>query len=98
VVKTEKDVAARLQLTGSEAAVNSETIVQFHPRELALDHVRGVVNTSRGLRVRVGCIIVTPVHDDQWTHYEVLDVNGKVTVSAVKEDVYVDFHPKTCSR
>lgn len=95
VIKTEKDVAARLQVTGSDAEINSETIVQFNPTELALDHGSVTVNTSRGLRVRVGCITVTPVHDVQWTRYQVLDVNGKVTVSAVKDDVYIDIHRKS---
>jgi len=93
VVKTEKDVAARLQITGSEADINSETIVQFTPSELALDHGSVTVNTSRGMKVRVGCITGTPVHVDQWTHYQVLDVNGKVTISAVKDDVYTDARP-----
>ena len=95
VVKTEKHVAARLQLSGSEAEINSETIVQFNPTELALDHGSVTVNTSRGVEVRVGCITVTPVHDNQWTYYQVLDVNGKVTVSALKDDVYIDAHPKS---
>lgn len=95
VVKTEKNVAARLQFTGSEAEINSETIVQFSPSELALDHGSVTVNTSRGVRVRVGCITVTPVSDNQWTNYQVLDVNGKVTVSALKDDVYIDAHPKS---
>ena len=95
VIKTEKEVAARLQVTGSDAEINSETIIQFNPSELALDHGSVTVNTSRGVKVRVGCITVTPVHDDQWTHYQVLDVNGKVTVSALKDDVYIDVHPKS---
>jgi hypothetical protein len=95
VIKTEKDVIARLDLAGSDAEINSETIVQFNPSELALDHGSVAVNTSRGVRVRVGCITVTPVHDDQWTHYQVLNVSGKVTVSALKDDVYIDVHAKS---
>jgi hypothetical protein len=93
VIKTDANVAARLQLTGSDAEINSETTVQFNPTEIALDHGSVTVNTSRGVRVRVGCVSVTPVHDDQWTRYQVLDVNGKVSVTAIKEDVYIDAHP-----
>ena len=95
VVKTEKGAVARLQFTGSEAEINSETIVQFNPSELTLDHGSVTVNTSRGVRVRVGCVTVTPVRDNQWTNYQVLDVNGKITVSALKADVYIDAHPKS---
>ena len=65
-------------------------MVQFEGNELVLDHGSLSVNTSRGLRVRVGCLTVTPVNDAQWTHYDVVDCDGKVTVSALKNDVYID--------
>jgi len=94
LIKTQKDVAARIEATGSSADVNSETVVQFQSDELVLDHGSVTVNTTRGMRVRVGCITVTPVHENQRTNYQVLDVNGKVTVSALKDDVYVDAHSK----
>jgi hypothetical protein len=95
LIKTDKGIVARIEATGSEADVNSETVVQFQSTELVLDHGSVTVNTSRGMKVRVGCITVTPVHDDQWTHYQVLDVSGKVTVSALKDDVYIDAHRKS---
>jgi len=95
LVKTEKDVVARLQFTGSEVEINSETIMQFTPTELALDHGNVTVATSRGVKVRVGCITMTPVHDDQRTQYQVLDVNGKVSVAALKDDVFIEVHPKS---
>ncbi len=94
LIKTQKDVAARIETSGSAAEINSETVVQFQSTELALDHGSVTVNTTRGMRVRVGCITVTPVHDDQWTNYQVLDVDGKVTVSAVRQDVYIDAHSR----
>ena len=52
------------------------------------------VNSSRGVRVRVGCLTVTPVNDALWTRYDVADLNGKVTVSALRSDVYIDEHSK----
>lgn len=95
LIKTDKGIVARIEATGSEADVNSETVVQFQSSELVLDHGSLTVNTSRGMKVRVGCITVTPVHDDRWTHYQVLDVSGKVAVSALKDDVYIDAHRKS---
>jgi hypothetical protein len=89
LIETPKNVVARIEMTGSTADVNSETMVQFEGDELVLDHGSVSVNTSRVLRVRVGCITVTPVNAD-WTHYDVTDLNGKVTVSASKSDVYID--------
>ncbi len=37
---------------------------------------------------------VTPVNDAEWTHYDVVDMDGKVTVSALKNDVYIDARSK----
>ena len=90
LIETSKSAAARIEIAGSTADVDSETVVQFEGDELVLDHGRLSVNTSRGLRVRVGCITVTPVNTSEWTHYEVVDVDGKVTVSALKNDAYID--------
>lgn len=90
LIQTPKGSPARIQLSGSETQVNAETLVQYQTGELALDHGSLSVNTSRGLRVRVGCITITPVHDNAWTRYDVKDVDGKVTISSFKDDVYVD--------
>jgi len=94
LVKTPKGALARIEATGSAAEIGPETIVQFQTGELVLDHGSVSVSTSRAMRVRVGCITVTPVHDAEWTQYEVVDVNGKVTVSALKNDVYIDARSK----
>lgn len=89
LVETQEGAVARIELTGSAADVNAETVVRFDPDEIILDHGSLSVNTSRGLRVRVGCVMVTPV-GVEWTQYEVRDLNGRVTVSAIKDDVYVE--------
>jgi hypothetical protein len=96
-IETEKNSVARIEVSGSTADLGPETIVEFQADELVLDHGSLSVNTSRGLRVRVGCVIVTPVNDAEWTHYDVVDLDGKVTVSALKNDVYIDTrssHPQ----
>jgi hypothetical protein len=89
LVETQSDAIARIELTGSAADMNPETVVQFNSAELILEHGSLSVNTSRGLKVRVGCVTVTPV-SLEWTHYDVSDVNGKVTVAALKNDVYIE--------
>lgn len=90
LVETQKQSVARIEVTGSAAEISPETMVQFDGDELVLEHGSLSVNTSRGLRVRVGCLTVTPVNDAEWTHYDVTDLDGKVTVSALKQDVYID--------
>jgi hypothetical protein len=94
VIRTEKNAAARIESTGSSADIGPETIVQFEGDELALDHGSVSVNTTRGIKVRVGCLTITPVDDANWTQYDVVDRDGKVTVSALKLDVYIDAHTK----
>jgi len=90
LIETQQQAVARIEASGSTADLNSETIVQFQADELVLEHGSLSVNTSRGLRVRVGCVTVTPVDNAEWTHYDVADRDGKVTVSALKKDVYID--------
>ena len=90
LVETQKKAVARIEFSGSTADISPETMVQFEGDELVLDHGSLSVNTSRGLRVRVGCVTVTPVNNAEWTHYDVYDLNGKVTASALKSDVYID--------
>lgn len=94
LIRTERNAAARIELSGSSADIGPDTIVQFVGDELVLDHGTVSVNSSRGVRVRVGCLTVTPVNDALWTRYDVADLNGKVTVSALRSDVYIDEHSK----
>lgn len=94
LIETPKGSIARIETTGSAADINSETMVQYEVDELVLDHGSLSVNTTRGLRVRVGCLTVTPLNPSDWTQFEVLDLDGKVTVHALKNDVYIDARSK----
>jgi hypothetical protein len=89
LIETQKESTARIEATGSTAEINSDTVVQFEGDVLVLEHGSLSVNTSRVLKVRVGCVTVTPVNAD-WTHYDVTDKDGKVTVAALKNDVYLE--------
>ncbi len=89
LIRTPKEVGARIETVGSFADIGPETMVQFDGDELALDHGSIAVNTSRLLRVRVGCVTVTPVNV-AWTNYTVTDRDGAVKVDGLKSDVYID--------
>lgn len=95
LVETPKTASARIEASGLTADINPDTMVQFEGNELVLDHGSLSVNTFRGLRVRVGCLIVTPVNNAEWTQYDVVDVDGRVAVSARKNDVYIDVRSTT---
>jgi hypothetical protein len=90
VVQTQKENKAKIDAEGSTATVQSDTIVQFEADELVLDHGSLQVNTSRGMRVRVNCMIVIPLTQD-WTRYDVIDVDGKMTVVAHEHDVKIHY-------
>lgn len=89
LVETPKNVMARIEASGSSADISPETVVQFEGDELVLDHGTLSVNTSASMKVRVGCLTITPVNTG-WTQYDVTDVDGKVTVSALKSDVNIN--------
>lgn len=90
LIETQKNSIAHVQARQFTADIKPETMVQFEGNELLLEHGSLSVNTSRGLRVRVGCLTVTPVLNDAWTLYDVTDVDGKVTVWARTNDVNLD--------
>jgi hypothetical protein len=94
LIETPKNAVGRIEVSGSTADINADTMVQFEGDELVLDHGSLSVSTTQGLRVRVGCLTVTPVNLSQWTQYIVSDVDGKVAVSAAKSDVYIDSRAK----
>jgi hypothetical protein len=89
-IETSKEGVARLEITGSTVDISPQTIVQFDGDELVLDHGGLSVESSRGLRVRIGCVTVAPVNDALRTHYEVADQNGHVTVYSLTSDTYID--------
>jgi hypothetical protein len=92
-IETQKSAEARIEATGSAAYIAQDTIVQFIDGQLDLDHGTLSINTSRGFKVRSGCVTITPVHESEWTHYDLTDVDGNVTVSVLKNDVRVDMRP-----
>jgi hypothetical protein len=97
-IETRGQASARLEATGSSAEIGPETILLFEDNELSLDHGSLSVNTSRGLKVRIGCVTVTPVHDSEWTQFDVVDRDGKITVSALRNDVYIDTESRNPQR
>jgi hypothetical protein len=88
-VETQPKITARIELTGSAIEINPETLVEFEGDEIVLEHGSVSVNTSRAFKVRVGCVVVIPVNPT-WTRYDVTDVDGKVTVAALRNDVNIN--------
>lgn len=90
VIETRPDFSATLNLEGSSVSVQPESVVKFQGDAVELDHGSVAVETSRNFKVLVQCITVVPVANE-WTRYEVVDLNGSVQVSARTKDVNVKW-------
>jgi hypothetical protein len=90
VVQTQKGSLAKIDTEGSTITVEPETIVQFEGNEVVLEHGGLQLNTSRAMKVRVNCLVVIPLTED-WNRYDVVDVDGKVTVAAHQNDVKIHY-------
>jgi hypothetical protein len=88
-IETKAGFNANLVLDGSTVLLAPESVARFQGDYLELSHGSVSVGTSKGFRVKVNCIRVIPVRN-QWTQYEVSDVNRTLQVSARKDDVNVE--------
>lgn len=97
IIQTQQTTTAKIDADGSTATLQPDTIVQFEGDELVLDHGSLQVITSRRMRVRVNCITVIPIAQE-WTRYDVTDVDGKVTVVAEQIDVKIHYRGAAAAR
>jgi len=93
LLETKPGFSATLNLEGSTIQIQAETVGKFQDDLFALDHGSVTVGTSKIYKVRVRCITIVPV-SNQWTQYDVTDVNGNVQVAAHKSDVRIEHESK----
>jgi hypothetical protein len=88
LLETKPGAAANLTTDGSTIVIQAQSIVKYNGDSLTLEHGSVAVGTSRSMSVHVDCLRVVPVSND-WTQYDVTDVNGTVRVDALKSDVNI---------
>jgi hypothetical protein len=88
VIETRPGFTGGLSADGSTVVIQAESVVKFQGDLLVLEHGGVSVGTSKSMKVRVNCLTVVPVRNE-WTQYEVVDVNGMVQVAARKNDVNI---------
>jgi hypothetical protein len=91
LVQTEAGYSARINTEGSTALIGPETVMQFQGSELALDHGSLQLDTAREMKVLIGCVSVIPTSSDR-TEFNVTDVDGRVKIVALKNDVRIHLH------
>ena len=97
LVQTQQGNGAKIDADGSTVTVQPDTIVKFEGDELVLDHGGLQLNTSRGMRVRVSCMTVIPL-TQEWTRYDVTEVDGKMMVVARQNDVKIHYEGAAARR
>src|SRR5215469_4981234 len=90
LVQTKSDSLANIKAKGVNVLVLSDSLVQFDPAAVKLEHGRVNVVTTRGLAVRVGVLKVVPASDSASTEFEVMDTDGTAKIIARKGDLRLD--------
>lgn len=90
LVQTKSDSLANIKAKGVNVLVLSDSLVQFDPAAVKLEHGRVNVVTTRGLGVRVGHLNVVPASDATSTEFEVSDTDGTARIIARKGDLRLD--------
>lgn len=88
LIETKPGSVANLDVKGSSVLIQPESVVEWGDNELTLDHGSVSVGSSTELRVKVNCLTVVPIANE-WTQYDVTDVDGTVHVAANKLDVKI---------
>lgn len=88
LLQTRSDSVANINEPGSSITVLSDSLVQFDPTSLRIEHGGVTVSTSRGVATTAGDVKVTPA-SNAWTEFNVTDVDGTVRIAARKGDLTI---------
>src|SRR6516162_9137885 len=88
LLQTRSDSVANINQPGSTVQVLSDSLVQFEGSSVNIDHGAVRVATSKGMATTAGDVKVAPASND-WTEFNVTDVDGTVRIAARKGDVTV---------
>jgi hypothetical protein len=90
LLQTRSDSVANINESGSSITVQSDSLVQFRGVSVDIQHGAVTVSTSKGVAATAGDVKVMPA-SNQWTEFNVTDVNGTVKVFASKGDLTIDY-------
>jgi hypothetical protein len=88
LLQTRSDSVANINQPGSTVQVLSDSLVQFEGSSVKIDHGAVRVATSRGMATTAGDVKVAAASND-WTEFNVTDVDGTVRIAARKGDITV---------
>ena len=88
LIQTKEDSVANINASGSSVIVLADSMVEFEGNAVKLEHGGVTVSTSKALATHAGELTVTPASND-WTDFEVKDVDGTIHIAARKGDVLI---------
>ena len=88
LLQTYSDAVANINEPGSTITVASDSLVQFQPMSVKIEHGGVTVATSKGVATTAGDVKVTPA-SFSWTEFNVSDVDGTVRIAARKGDLTI---------
>lgn len=88
LVQTRRDSVANINAPGSSITVMVDSLVQFEGTSLKVEHGGVMVSTSKGIATTAGDVKVTPALNE-WTEFNVTDVDGTVKIAARKGDLTI---------
>jgi hypothetical protein len=90
LVQTRSDTVADINEPGSTITVLSDSLVEFQPSALHIEHGGVTVSTSREVGTVAGDVNVKPVAST-WTEFNVVDVDGTVKIAARKGSLSITY-------
>ncbi len=88
MVQTRRDSVASINASGSTVTVASDSLVRFDGSSLSVEHGGVAISTAKEVAAVAGDVRVVPASNN-WTEFEVSDVDGTVHIAARKGNLNV---------
>jgi hypothetical protein len=88
LLQTQSNSTANLNANGSSVMVFADSLVKFQGPAVEIEHGSVRISTSKGMATRADEIIVKPASEN-WTEFQVTDVDGQVQIAANKGDLTI---------
>jgi hypothetical protein len=90
LVQTRSDTVADINEPGSTITLQADSLVEFQPSSLHIEHGGVTIATSKEVASVAGDVNVKPV-SSAWTEFNVVDVDGTVRIAARKGTLSVTY-------
>jgi hypothetical protein len=90
LVQTRSDTVADINEPGSTITLQADSLVEFQPSSLHIEHGGVTIATSKEVASVAGDVNVKPA-SSAWTEFNVVDVDGTVRIAARKGSLSVTY-------